>query len=134
MLLLNWLWDPIPGTNALSVTGAVSVTGAMSVTGTVSLPGYTWAAGLVSAAGAKVTSTGQVSWSVTHPNLGLYVITWVTPHPAGANYIVTVTAQGAMAMVRNVVALTSTSFQIEVYVNASTTFLDAVLSSMRLAS
>ena len=118
----------------LSVIGTLAITGNLTVSGSVSMPGYMWAAGLVSAAGTKITSTGQMSWSVTHPNLGLYVITWATPHPAGANYIATVTAQGAMAMVRNVVALTSTSFQIATYVNASSTFLDAAVSFMVLAS
>ena len=89
---------------------------------------------VVSATGTKLTSTGQMSWSVTRPSLGLYTITWATAHPAGANYIVTVTAQGAMAMIRVATPPTSTSFQIAVYVNASATFLDAAVSFMVLAS
>ena len=98
------------------------------------MPGYMWAAGLVSSSGSKTTGTGQVSWSVTRSAQGIYIISWVTAHPSGANYIVTVSGQAVTAMVRSTVLPTSTSFQVSTYSNATTTLTDGIFSFMVLAS
>ena len=77
------------------------------------MPGYMWAAGLVSATGTKVTGTGQVAWTVARTAgqaTGVYTITFPTAHPCGANYIVTISAQGNLGYIRNTPAPTSTSF------------------------
>ena len=118
----------------LSVVGTLAITGNLTVSGSVSMPGYMWAAGFVSSTGTKITSTGQTSWSVSRSSLGLYTITWGTAHPSGASYIVTVTGQGSLAMVRNVSPPTSTSFQVALYSNATTVVIDNNFSFMVLAS
>ena len=93
----------------------------LDVAGTVSMPGYMWAAGMVSATGSKLSGTGQMSWTVSRVSTGIYTITWGTAHPLGANYIVTLTAQGLMSMIRNTVVPTSLSFQVVLYKIGTTT-------------
>ena len=73
------------------------------------MPGYMFAAGYVSAAAGKVSSTGQVSWTVARSagqSVGVYTITSSIAHPLGAKYILNLTAQGAMAVIRNAVVPT----------------------------
>ena len=111
-----------PGTNPLSVTG------------TVSMPGYIFCSGLVTSAGVKTTATGQVSYTSSRTTTGIYVITFASAHPLGANYIVIVTAQGYGASVRNTIAPTSLSFQVATYTWGATTSADAIFSFMVLAS
>ena len=94
---------------SIKLTGAqIPIVNTLDVTGNVSMPGYMWAAGFVSSSGNQITSTGQVSWSVSRTTLRRYTVTWGTPHPAGTSYIVTVTGQESIGMVRNVSPPTST--------------------------
>ena len=96
------------------------------------MPGYMWAAGVVSAAGTKITGTGQVVWTVTRVSTGIYSITFPTPHPLGANYIISIVAQGLWGMIRNTIAPTSTSFQVVTY-TVGTTVSDGVFHFSVLA-
>ena len=98
-----------PGTNALSVTRN------MSVTGTVSMPGYMFCAGYVGATGSKITSTGQVNYTVARTSgfaTGVWTITFASAHPLGANYIINLTAQGGTSYISpSAGAPTSTYFR-----------------------
>ena len=93
----------------LSVIGTLAITGNLTVSGNVSMPGYMWAAGVVSATGTKITGIGQVVWTVSRVSTGIYTITFPTPHPLGAKYIIGLVSQGVWGMIRNAVAPTSTS-------------------------
>ena len=123
----------------LTVAGDASITGkissaTMNVSSNVTMPGYTFCSGLVSAAGVKTTSTGQVSYTSSRTSAGLYVITFGSAHPLGANYIVNVTAQGSLVTIRNTVLPTSTSFQVVSYTLGTVTSVDSIFSFMVLAS
>ena len=93
-----------------------------------------WVAGLVSATGEKSAQTGQVSWSVSHASTGIYIITFASAHPLGANYIVNVSAYANWGYVRTAVAPTSTTFQVATYLFGTTTLQDSIFSFMVLAS
>ena len=98
-------------TGSLTSSGLITANAGLTVAGNVTMPGYTFASGLVSAAGAKITSTGQVNWSSSMASNGLYLITFTSAHPLGANYIVHVTSQGGTAAVRgSTYSPTSTTF------------------------
>ena len=106
----------------------------MNVSSNVTMPGYTFCSGLVTSAGVKTTATGQVGYTSSWTSIGIYVITFASAHPVGANYIVLVSAQGYGASVRNTIAPTSTSFQVATYTWGTTTSADATFSFMVLAS
>ena len=124
-------------TGTLTSSGLITANAGLTVTGNVSMPGYLWAAGLISAAGAKLTSTGQVSWSVVRtPGFatGSWQVTFASAHPLGANYIVTVTAQGGTSYLSTgAYAPTSTRITIATFTNAGT-LIDIPFSFMVLAS
>ena len=105
-----------PGTNALSVIGNVS------------MPGYMFCAGFVSATGTKITSTGQVSYTVARVSgyaTGVWAITFASAHPLGSNCIVNLTVQGANGYISpSPNAPTSTTFQPATYQQAPTTLMD----------
>ena len=90
------------------------------------------------AAGVKLTSTGQVTWSVARTSgipTGSWQITFASAHPLGGNYIVTVTAQGCSTYVSSgAYAPTSTKLKIATFTNATTTLVDFPFSFMVLAS
>ena len=115
-----------PGTNALSVTGNVS------------MPGYLFCAGLVSATGTKLTSTGQVIYTVARLSgyaAGAWTITFASAHPLGAN-IVTTTGRGLTnSFISTSPAPTSSAF-VTVMVAQGTTSptVDSIFSFMVLAS
>ena len=98
------------------------------------MPGYTFCSRLVSAAGVKTTSTGQVSYTSSRKSTWMYVITFGSAHPFGANYIVTATALGYQLIVRNAVLPRSTSFQVATFTIGTTTYSDSVFSFVVLAS
>ena len=59
------------------------------------MPGYLFAAGLVSSTGTKLTSSGQVSWSVARTPgypVGAWQVTFASAHPLGGNYMILATA------------------------------------------
>ena len=89
---------------------------------------------MVSATGTKITGTGQVAWTVSRVSTGVYTITFPTAHPSGANYIISVTAQGVLAMVRGTTAPTSSSFQVVTYTVGTVTVVDAIFHFLVLAS
>ena len=75
--------------------------------------GYLFCAGLVSATGTKLTSTGQVGYTLARLSVyaaGVWTITFASAHPLGANYIVTTTGRGTFTYVSTAVTPTSTSF------------------------
>ena len=102
------------------------------------MPGYMFCAGLASPAGSKITSTGQVSYTVARTAgyaAGVWTITFASAHPLGANYIVQAIAQGALTFISPATgAPTSTSFRMATYTVGSTIILDAVFNIMVLAS
>jgi hypothetical protein len=64
---------------------------------------------------AKLADTGRHPFTVTRPSgstVGIFRISWSTPHPLGINYIVHVTGEFGVAMVRRRIdgPNTSTSF------------------------
>ena len=81
-----------------------------------------------------MSGTGQTSWTISRSATGMYIITFGTAHPSGANYIVTASGQGVMAIVRTAVPATSTSFQVSSYANGTSTLVDGIFSFMVLAS
>ena len=102
------------------------------------MPGYMFCAGTISAAGSKLTSTGQVSYTVARTSgyaAGVWTITFASAHPLGASYIVQAIAQGAMTCISpGSGAPTSTSFRLATYTIGTATLADAVFSFMILAS
>ena len=98
-------------TGTLTSSGLITANAGLTVTGNANIPGYTFASGYVGAFGANVTSTGRVTWTASMTSTGLYLITFASAHPLGANYIVHVTSQGGTAAVRG-----------STYVPTSTTF------------
>ena len=119
-------------------TTKIALGNTVAVTGNVTMPGYLFCAGMVSMALGKAASTGQVAWTVARVSgfaTGVYIITFATAHPLGANYIVNITAVGTMAFLRgSSYAPTSTTFQVVSYQFGTTTLQDAPFSFMALAS
>ena len=61
------------------------------------MPGYLFCAGYVGATGTKITSTGQVSYTVARTSgyaARVWTIRFASAHPLGSNYIVNFSAQG----------------------------------------
>ena len=140
-----------PGTNALSITGNTTISGTltsgglitasagMTVSGNVSMPGYLFCAGLVSATGTKLTSTGQVSYTVARLSgyaAGAWTITFASAHPLGANYIITTTGRGLInSYVSSNPAPTATAFVVVLgAAGTATPAVDSIFSFMVLAS
>ena len=99
------------------------------------MPGYLWAGGLLGASGSKVSTTGQVVWSVARTGTGLYTITYTTGHPGGGvNYIINVTGHASLACVRGAAYVTNTSFQVATYTLGTATSADSNFCFMVLAS
>ena len=114
-------------------------TNALSVTGNVSMPGYMFCAGTISATGSKLTSTGQVSYTVARLSgyaAGAWTITFASAHPLGANYIIHVTARGLVNIfVSSNVAPTSTTFVVVMLAQGtSSPNVDCLFNFMVLAS
>ena len=100
-------------TGSLTSSGLITANAGLTVAGNVIMPGYTFASGMVSAGGANVTSTGRVTWTSSQTSTGLYLVTFASAHPLGANYIINVTSQGGAAAIRgSTYAPTSTTFQV----------------------
>ena len=57
---------------------------------------------------------GRVNWTVTKTEVGMFTVTFATPHPLGNQYIITATsnevAPGTTGNVVNIGPRTSTSF------------------------
>ena len=119
-------------------TTKIALGNTVAITGNVSMPGYLFAAGLVSSTGTKLTSSGQVSWSVAITSgypVGAWQITFASAHPLGSNYIVTLTGQGCTSFISTgTYAPTSTKFTLVTCTNATTTLSDCPFSFMVLAS
>ena len=78
-------------------TTKIALGNTVAITGNVSMPGYLFCAGYVSATGTKITSTGQVSYTVARTSgyaTRVWTITFASAHPLGANYMINLTAQG----------------------------------------
>ena len=114
-----------PGTNALSVTGNVS------------MPGYMFCAGVIGSTGTKYNPTGQVAFTVARLSgyaAGVWTITFATPHPLGANYIVNVSGRGVYAFVAGSPTPTAAAFSVVMVATGTSTAVDGVFSFMVLAS
>ena len=131
-----------PGTNSLSVTGNTTVSGSltvssgMTVTGNVSMPGYMFCAGLVSATGSKLTSSGQVAYTVARLSgyaVGVWTITFASAHPLGGNYIATVSARNCIFYISSNPNPTATSLVVCTFLPNTNTLADAVFSFMVLS-
>ena len=122
----------------LSVIGTLAITGNLTVSGNVSMPGYLFCAGYVSATGTKITSTGQVSYTVARVAgyaTGVWTITFASAHPLGANYIINLTAQGGTSYISpGSGAPTSTTFKCATYQTYTSTLIDTPFYFMVLAS
>ena len=119
------------------MNAGLSVTGALTVSGKVTMPGFLFCAGVVSATGTKLTSTGQVSFSVARlfgQAAGIWVITFASAHPLGANYVVTLTPRNSAAYICFNPAPTSTTFTVTLVApGTATPAVDAIFSFMVLA-
>ena len=127
----------------LSYAGDASITGkissaTMNVSSNVAMPGYLFAAGLVSSAGSKLSSTGQVSWSVARTSgypVGAWQVTFASAHPLGGNYMILATAQGGVCYISiGSYAPSSTKFALAIFTMGTATTLDCNFSFMVLAS
>ena len=100
------------------------------------MPGYLFCAGLVSATGTKLTSTGQVSYTVARLSgyaTGVWTITFASAHPLGGNYIATVAARNCVFYISSNPAPTATSFTVCTFTAGTVTLADAVFSFMVLS-
>ena len=79
-------------TGSLTSSGLITANAGLTVAGKVTMPGYTFCSGFISSVGAKVSSTGQVSFTSTRVSTGLYTITFASAHPLGVNYILNIYA------------------------------------------
>ena len=102
------------------------------------MSGYMFCAGTISATGSKLISTGQVPYSVaryTGAPAGIWVITFGSAHPLGANYVVSVTPRNSAAYVNFTPAPTATSFVVTLVApGTAAPAVDAIFSFMVLAS
>ena len=119
--------------NLLAPKASPSFTGGAAFTGALTMPGYMFCAGVISSAGAKLTGTGQVGFSSAPVSTGIYQITFSSAHPLGTGYIVDVTGQGGVALVRGS-NLTSTSFNVTTYAIGTSTSTNFQFHFMVLAS
>ena len=101
------------------------------------MPGYMFCAGVVSATGTKLTSTGQVTYSVarlTGKAAGIWGVTFASAHPLGANYVVTLTPRNSAAYVCFNPAPTAMGFTVTLTApGTASPAVDAIFSFMVLA-
>jgi hypothetical protein len=75
----------------------------------------------VNADGTKsFLSSGSLSDFTCSVSSNVYIITFGTSHPAGANYVIQVAGQGAIAHVSSSTVPTATGFRVVMYSAAST--------------
>ena len=73
-------------------------------------------AGKVNADGTKAfLSSSSLADFACSVSSNVYQITFGTSHPAGANYVIKLTAQGAVANVWNSIVPTATGFRVVLY-------------------
>ena len=123
--------------NGLSVLGALGVTGTLTVSGKVTMPGFLFCAGVVGSTGTKYSTSGQATFTVaryTGAPAGIWVITFSSAHPLGANYVVTVTPRNSAAYICFNPAPTSTTFTVTLTApGTASPPVDAIFSFMVLA-
>ena len=94
-------------------------------------------AGTISATGGKLITTGRVTFTVarlTGAPAGIWVITFSSAHPLGANYVVTVTPRNSAAYICFNPAPTTTTFAVTLIApGTSAPTIDAIFSFMVLA-
>ena len=109
-------------------TTKIDLGNTIAITGNVSMPGYMFCAGYAGSTGTKITSTGQVSYTVSRVSgyaTGVWQITFSPAHPLGANYIVNFSAQGGNSWISpSGGAPNSTSFRCATFQIASSTLVD----------
>ena len=102
------------------------------------MPGNLFAAGLVSSTGTKLTTSGQVSWSVARTPgypVGAWQVTFASAHPLGASYMILASAQGGACHISiGSYAPSSTKFALATLTMGVATTLDFNFSFMVLAS
>ena len=120
-----------------TITGKL-ITAQLSVNSYVTMPGYMFCAGTISATGSKLLTTGQNTFTVaryTGAPAGIWVITFGTAHPLGANYVVSVTPRNSAAYVCFNPAPTSMGFTVTLTApGTASPAVDAIFSFMVLAS
>jgi hypothetical protein len=102
-------------------SGNVSISGTMACSSRMTGKMF-FCAGKVNADGTKAftSSSGWIDFTCSVSS-NTYTITFNSSHPAGSNYVIQVTGQGAIATVLNTNPPTATSFRVVLY-SASTTW------------
>jgi hypothetical protein len=91
---------------ALKVSSPLVATSDMSQVHVSLDPGWSpyWVCGIFDGNDlAKLADTGRHPFTVTRPSgstVGIFRVSWSTPHPQGVNYIIHVTAEFGIAMIR----------------------------------
>jgi hypothetical protein len=88
----------------LAVTGSLTVGGASVVGGSPF-----WVAGKVDSNTSILTSSGRVGFTIAQTATGNYRVDFASPHPAGVNYIVSLTSTAANYWVDGA-SITASSF------------------------
>ena len=119
-------------------TTKIALGNTVAINGNVPMPGYLFAAGSVSSTGTRLTSSGQVSWSVARTPgypVGAWQITFASAHPSGANYMILATGQGCACYIYvGSFAPSSTKFALATFTMGTATTFDYNFSFMVLAS
>ena len=104
-----------------ALTGTISVNGTLACSGQMTVKMF-FCASKVNANGTKSFTSSSGLTDFTCPvSSNHYTITFGASHPSGANYVIQVTRQGAIANVSNSTVPTATGFKAVVY-SASTTW------------
>ena len=101
-------------------TGAITVSGTLACSGQMTGKMF-FCAGKINADGAKAfTSSSGLTDFTRVGSSNQYQMTLGTSHPAGTNYVIQVTGQGAIANVSNSTVPTATGSRLVMYSAAST--------------
>ena len=98
---------------------------------------FFFCAGIVGSTGTRYSTSGQVSFTVARLSgqaAGIWVITFSSAHPLGANYVVTLTPRNSAAYVCFNPAPTSTTFTVTLTApGTAAPAVDGIFSFMVLA-